>query len=129
MKRTKVIVALGTNSGQEEHMTLAKERLLTVLDSCRFTPSLWTEPLGIVSDRFLNAVATGSTALTQEELQQQLKAIERILGDTREQRQQGVVCMDIDLLQYGDERLKKEDWKRPYVQELVQFINNNSITP
>ncbi len=119
MKRTKAIVALGSNTRQEENIGKAKLMVASLLEDCRFTQELWTQPIGIDSDRFLNALATGYTTLAQEELQVRLKQIERKLGNTKEQRQEGVVCIDIDLLQYGTAKLKKGDWKRPYIQELV----------
>lgn len=126
MKHTKVIVALGSNHRQEEHIGKATELMAHLLDDCQTTPCLWTQPIGIDSDRFLNTLATGTTTLTQEALMKQLKQLEQLLGDSREQRRKGIVLIDIDLLQYGTTKLKEEDWERPYIRELRQWIIDNS---
>lgn len=122
MKQTRVLLALGTNNGQEINLKKAKKIICELLTGCQFTPCLWTEPIDIVSDRFLNALAIGTTALSMEQLQAKLKQVERALGDNKGQHRDGVVNMDIDLLQYGRRRLKPEDWQKPYIQELIKIL-------
>ena len=55
----------------------------------------------------------------QEELNRRLKQIETDFGRTPEKRQRGIVPIDLDILQYGDQRHHERDWQRPYVADLL----------
>jgi 2-amino-4-hydroxy-6-hydroxymethyldihydropteridine diphosphokinase len=68
---------------------------------------------------YLNQLVYATTALEVEELIEALKAIERQMGRTAEDRRQGIVRIDLDLMQYNDERHHLRDWERPYIKALV----------
>ncbi|MBQ7422637.1 MAG: 2-amino-4-hydroxy-6-hydroxymethyldihydropteridine diphosphokinase [Prevotella sp.] len=122
MKTFQVILSVGSNTFQEKNVAKAKEILKKLLHDAVFSESIWTEPEGLQSDRFLNCLAAGSTVLTLEKLQTKLKQIEIELGDAPENHRNGIVNIDIDTLQYGHRRLKEKDWKRSYVQKLIKQI-------
>ena len=75
-----------------------------------FTQPQWTEPVGIVSDKYLNCIVHFTTSLSLEQLVQQLKNIETAMGDTHENHKQGIVLIDLDVIKYGDKEVKKIAW-------------------
>ncbi|MBQ6208616.1 MAG: 2-amino-4-hydroxy-6-hydroxymethyldihydropteridine diphosphokinase [Prevotella sp.] len=128
-KTRQVILALGTNHEQELNMSQAKEMLSRLLDGIRFSSLAWTAPIGIVSDHFLNCLAIGGTSLSLPSLLSAIKRIERKCGDTTSLRQENIVCMDIDILMYGDKRMHQGDWQRPYIQQLMNELTANIQQP
>lgn len=118
-----VILSLGSNHNREQNMAMAEARLAALLPAVRFTRTLLTEPIGIASRAaFANAVATGETTLSYNDLRRAVKAIEREAGRTAESKAQGIIPLDIDILQYGSTRYKPQDWQRPYNITLLNEI-------
>jgi 2-amino-4-hydroxy-6-hydroxymethyldihydropteridine diphosphokinase len=112
-----VIIALGSNLQQAAHIEWASQRLAAVVQSLRFSRRLWTADIHGRGMFYMNRLACGTTSLTADELQQALKAIE-----TETRRTPGRVTIDLDLMQYGDERFHLSDWTRPYIQQLLPDI-------
>lgn len=108
--KMKITVSLGSNTEQEQHIEEAIERLKTVFSDITFTQPQWTEPVGVVSDRYLNCLANFTTSLPLQQLVQQLKNIETAMGDTHENHKQGIVLIDLDVIKYGDKEVKKIAW-------------------
>lgn len=108
--KMKITVSLGSNTEQEQHIEEAIERLKTVFSDITFTQPQWTEPVGVVSDRYLNCLANFTTSLSLQQLLQQLKDIETAMGDTHENHKQGIVLIDLDVIKYGDKEVKKIAW-------------------
>jgi 2-amino-4-hydroxy-6-hydroxymethyldihydropteridine diphosphokinase len=61
----------------------------------------------------------GKTELGYDLLTRKLKDIELLLGRTPEERAQGLVRIDLDVLEYDGIRHHLRDWERPYVQDLL----------
>lgn len=125
----KVIISLASNYDQEQNLHQARQCLAQVLSSCHFTDAIWTEPYSIVDNAsqhckkmYLNQLVSATTSLGMEELTQALKDIEIRLGRTVEDRHQGIVRIDLDLLLYGKQRHHLRDWDRPYVQNLLYTL-------
>lgn len=133
------ILSLGSNTDSQQHMAQAKELLTKCFRPIRFSSSLRTEPIGIQSPPFLNAVAVGLTSLEASEVNALLKDIESACGNTKQLRQQGKILIDIDLLWHGHTPYHAADWQRSYIQTLLgemgipgspdaesigQFVNN-----
>ena len=106
----KITIALGSNTEQQQHIKEAIERLKTVFSDITFTQLQWTDPIGVVSDRYLNCLANFTTSLSLQQLVQQLKDIETAMGDTHENHEQGIVLIDLDVIKYGDKEVKKIAW-------------------
>ena len=119
MKAVQVILALGSNTNQERNIREAKQALSRLLPDIVFYEEMWTEPVGISSDRFLNCVAQAHTTTPLATLRRQIKKIELSLGN--KDHDTNTVNIDIDLLQYGSRRYKEEDWKRDYVAKCRNF--------
>lgn len=118
-----IILALGSNTAQEYHLREAEIRLRKLIGkSIRFSKSLWTTPLGIKSDLFLNELVIADTILPLATLRLELQRIEHELDTTTEQKRQGIVGIDIDLLCYDGERWHHSDWRRPYIQQLLSTM-------
>lgn len=118
-----IIVALGSNFEQEESFKNATLLLDRFLPSLVFSPRIWTNPIGVHSDKFLNCLAKGSTLLEEHVLLHILKGIEHECGDSPERRAQGRVKMDLDLLVYAGEKRHIKDWEREYIKQLMQCFD------
>jgi 2-amino-4-hydroxy-6-hydroxymethyldihydropteridine diphosphokinase len=111
---------LGSNHDQQQNLHQARQRLAQVLVSHGYTDAIWTEPLGQSHHGpYLNQLACGKTGLTLSELETALKAIEHDMGRTDEDRRQGIVRIDLDLLLFDQEHRHLPDWNRPYVTQLL----------
>ena len=53
-------------------------------------------------------------------LSEVLKETEKRQGRTH--NEDGIVTLDLDLLQYDDERFHHRDWERPYVKNLINEL-------
>lgn len=116
----RILIALGSNHEQEKNVAFAMERLRNFFPSISFSRMLWTEPIGIASDRFVNAIALADTDREQEEVERILKQIEKECGRTREEKMRNIIRLDLDLLQWGTVRLREQDWQRDYIRLLLQ---------
>ena len=119
-----MIIALGSNTGDEQLLLRCQQLLEKLLTDCRHTAIVRTSPIGMEGDDFLNSLTCGHTTLDSTAFVATLKRLERRCGDRRSLRAQGHVVMDIDLLLYGDERHHPSDWQRDYVQKLMKQIEN-----
>ena len=81
---------------------------------------------GIVEDNttrkslYLNQLCKGVTELGPNLLSEVLKETERRLG--RRHNEDGIVVIDLDLLQYDKERFHIKDWERNYVKDLMKEL-------
>ena len=118
-----VLISLAANCDQEKNLGEARKRLAQVLSDVSFTRKLWTDPVGVChharSIRYLNQLASGHTMMTPDELCQWLKQTETSMGRTADDRREGIVRIDLDLLRYDDDRYHLKDWERSYVKLLL----------
>lgn len=117
-----VILSLAANCNHEKNLSEARSRLEQILSSITFSRELWTNPIGshcILPDKYLNQLVRGCTQLPVDELSKWLKDTEIQMGRTPEDRQLGIVRIDIDLLEYDGQRYHLRDWERSYVKELL----------
>ena len=56
-KGTRIIVSIGSNFNAKENITLAKRKLAFMLgNDTVFTKEMWTDPIGIESEKFINCI-------------------------------------------------------------------------
>ncbi len=123
VKEERIIIALGSNVHSRRNMRVARMLLSELIPGLQFTRNMRTRPIGTESGAmYLNCLCWGSVALSESELRTLLKDVERECGNTIEKRQQGMVEMDVDLLQYGTLRRHEKDWERPYIITLLKEI-------
>ncbi len=110
----RVLIALGSNHCQPVHIQWATEKLLTLLKDCHASRRLWTRDIKGREIWYMNRLVAGYTSLSADEMVQMLKSIEVTVQRTKER-----VTLDLDLMQYDDERYHLADWPRPYIQLLL----------
>lgn len=118
-----ILIAIGTNV-IAERIRFVEVHLEQCFENVRFTHIIPTEPIGerFKGKQFFNAVMAGKTNMAKSEVEEQLKLIEQLAGNTQDKRNMGVVEADIDLLMYDDVKLHEKDWQRSYIKELVERI-------
>ena len=111
------IIALGSNWQQTAHIEWASQRLSSMFSGLRLSRKLWTHDIHGTGILYMNRLAAGTTSLTIDELTATLKALEAETGRSHEH-----VTIDLDLMQYGEQRCHERDWPRPYIQQLIPDI-------
>lgn len=109
-----VIIALGSNRQQTVHIQWASERLEEMLSDCRMSRTIWTDDIKGSGKKYLNRLVCGTTTLSVETLERELKQMEVIRKRSKE-----LVTLDLDLMQYDQQRYHEKDWPRPYIQQLI----------
>ena len=123
-----VLISLASNNEQEKNLSEARKALTQVLISPDYTPAIWTEPYGKKEGAlYLNQLVSAKTNLDSDELNCILKEIEKSQGRDEEARRQGLVPIDLDLLQYNQQRFHLRDWQRPYIQQLLPKLSNQLV--
>lgn len=117
-----VIIALGTNTGHEANLDKAIKLLGRIVGGMKASRRLWTAPIGIESDRFMNQVVTGTCSMSLDELTAVTKRIEAACGRTAESTARGIVTADIDILQYDGIKSHRDDWDREYIKTLIKEL-------
>ena len=123
MNQHSCLLCLGSNSNRHFHMEEARKALMKLFPNFRFSKEMTTEAIG---DKFLspfsNQVAKLETSLTIEEIRNLLKKIEKDNGRLPEDKEQGIVKLDIDLLTFDDLILKPNDMEKDYVLEGISSL-------
>ena len=116
-----VIISLGSNENQEANLEAARTQLIQLLNEVHFTQAIWTEPINsLKKEPYLNQLCQGTTALGEGLLCEVLKEIEKRIG--RKRNEDGIVAIDLDLLQYDERRHHLRDWDRNYVKDLINKL-------
>ena len=120
-KEHQIIISLASNENQEARLAAAREQLVQLLTECHFTSAIWTEPINCSrKEPYLNQLCMGTTALGEGLLCEVLKETEKRLGRTK--NEDGIVAIDLDLLQYDERRHHLRDWERKYVKYLLNEL-------
>lgn len=123
MNSESCLICLGSNYDREIHMNAARKALSETFPNIRFGEELETEAIGEgFSSPFSNQLATFQTSLTTDEIRQRLKEIELDNGRMPQEKSQGIVKIDIDILIHGSRILKPEDLKRDYIQQELERL-------
>ena len=121
-KEHHIIISLASNINHEANLEAARTQLTQLLSEVHFTSAIYTEPVGTVlrKEPYLNQLCKGTTALGMNLLNEVLKEIEKRLGRTH--NEDGIVTVDLDLLEYDGERFHHRDWERIYVKDLINEL-------
>lgn len=95
-----VYISLGSNIDPLANLHSALDVLFNVLENGRISPIYQSSAVGMTGPDFLNAVVSGSTTLTVEELVGKLYDIERNHGRIRTSNKFSDRTLDLDLLLY-----------------------------
>lgn len=121
-----VLLSLASNCEQTKNLPLALQRLGQILHIQKVTEAIWTEPYqsekGKVNSEklYLNQLVYAETTLDADQLEKVFKQIEKCMGRTTNDRRNGIVRIDIDLLQHDTERYHLKDWERDYIKRLLE---------
>ena len=108
MKNICCTLCLGSNTEAEKNIEKARKMLTALLPNINWGEAKWTEPVNFPYPAlFLNQQATFHTQKSRNEICQSFKKIECECGRLPEEKAQGIVRIDIDLLTYGNEQVKK----------------------
>ena len=100
---------------------ITQGELIQLLTEVRFTRAIYTEPVNSLrKEPYLNQLCEGSTALGSELLSEVLKEHEKRQGRTH--NEDGIVTLDLDLMQYDDVRYHLRDWERNYIKDLINEL-------
>ena len=117
------LLCIGCNLDRTAHMTSARRDLENHFPGIRFGTEMETEAIGSgFLSPFSNQVALLFTPLSAQEVHALLKQIERSHGRLPDDKAQGIVRMDIDLLTYDHVVLKPADMEKPYVQAGIEEL-------
>jgi len=128
-----VVIALGSNLGDRRYNLLrAVHALRSVVRVVRVSSIIETDPVDAPPPRYLNAVLTGYTSLTPEELLAALLDIEQRLGRVRRGVRNAPRVIDIDLIVHGGHRRRgpaltlphPRAAARPFVMEPLREISS-----
>lgn len=117
------LICLGSNLDATTHLSAARNALLSHFLEIYFSEEMVTEAIGNgFLSPFHNQVVSLKTSLSAEELRTVLKGIEQAQGRLPEDKAQGIVKLDIDLLKYDEVILKPNDMEREFVMEGIRQI-------
>ena len=116
MNQHTCIVCLGSNLDAATRLSAARSVLLSHFPDICFSQKMVTEAIGSgFLSPFHNQVARLTTPLDAASVRNLLKGIEQAQGRLPEDKPNGIVKLDIDLLKYDDCVLKPKDMEREFV--------------
>ena len=112
-----VALSLGSNLGdRERYLRVALTDLASSIGGLRVSTFHVTDPVGVRDQpRFLNAAATGHTALSARDLLARFLEVERQHGRTRP-HVGAPRTLDLDLILYGDRIIQEPDLHIPHLR-------------
>lgn len=116
MKKYQIII--GSNTEQEKHIAQVHLALQAVFGDIVYGSLMLTEPVGMTNPAvFYNQVAQITTSLSPQELNCLFKQMEVEIGRTPDDKKNGIVKIDIDLLASETQVYKPAEMERPYVRQ------------
>jgi 2-amino-4-hydroxy-6-hydroxymethyldihydropteridine diphosphokinase len=111
------LLCLGSNLDGATRLSAARHALLSHFSDIRFSQEMVTEAIGTgFLSPFHNQVARFTSPSDAESIRAILKQIERENGRLPEDKANGIVKLDIDLLMVDDCVLKPKDMEREFVR-------------
>lgn len=120
MNEHQCLLSIGSNTGCRMQLAAARRALADTFPGISFSQAMETEAVGRgMRTPFCNQLARCSTLLPVESVRDILKDIERHAGRRPNDKAQGVVRLDIDVLVYDNLVLKPDDMRREYVARIL----------
>lgn len=122
-----LIISIGSNENSLVNIRLCRIHLYKLFDIIYFSAISVTKPFGDHYQRdFLNQLAIVRTTRELDELNLCLKELEQKIGRKKEDKANGSVKIDIDIVKWNDTILKQNDWERDYVADLLPSLYDNA---
>ncbi len=124
----KCLLCIGSNCEAELHLKKAEKTLDSIFPNIRWGKAVCTpsEGNGRKGCDYLNRIASLETAMTEKEVTELMKTIERKNGRTPADKETGLVPLDIDLLQYDSQILKPLDFEKEYIRKAMRAFAETS---
>lgn len=113
----RVYIGLGSNTPDAtKQMSDAIDWLMTQFDEVASSDVYSTPPLSGIGPDYLNAVATGLTAMSNDQLNLLLKDYERQAGRTPQSKISGQVPIDLDIVVWDGTVMREKDFSYDFFQ-------------
>lgn len=116
----KVYIGIGSNVDRERNIRTGISELRGHFGELTLSPVYESQAVGFDGDNFYNLVAGFDTALTPEQLLEELHAIEALCHRVRVGSRYGSRTLDLDLLLYGGLIHRAGRWRVPR-DEITRF--------
>ena len=125
---TRILISLGSNYNPIENIEFAKKKLKAIFgETTKFTDNMWTTPIDIESNRFINCICMAETRHKLLQLEMAFKRLEKQCNRSKKNDSMKRIPLDIDVLLYGDEKRHKKDWDRDYIKVLLKQIDDEEF--
>jgi 2-amino-4-hydroxy-6-hydroxymethyldihydropteridine diphosphokinase len=118
----KVLIAIGSNYDAESRIEDVRVLLQDSFGEVVFSPTMQTKDVNMEGPDFINLVAVFHTNLSYQQVNALFKKLQTDCGNSEEARRRNEVAMDLDILAFNNRLYHLNDWKRPYIQQLVAKI-------
>ena len=120
----KAIICIGSNKDRSENIDQVIRTLQAHYPGARFSTPEMADAVDLPegSKPFLNLVAMLPTLEEKEELIAFLKELEEDMGRDPDDDEEGIIPMDLDLIEWNEEVVKPLDLVRPYVVSGLEEI-------
>lgn len=109
------VLSIGSNSSDRyEKMSMAIERLNSLLNIEAASSVYETLPWGGGDKLYINCVMAGTTSMDMECLIEMTKELEKQCGRDEEAKKQGIVPIDLDIVIWNDTVLRPKELGRDY---------------
>lgn len=124
----KFLISIGSNTDGKSNLSLCRIFLDSYFENITYSEICETEPYGDnYSHNFINQIAFIESEMNIEQVQSTLKSIEYKIGRRPEDKQFGLVKIDVDLVVWNKEIIKPKDLERNYVKDLIPTLPENKL--
>ena len=118
MKQHRCLISIGSNTNRDVNIKLAQKELSIHFQDIYLGKEQDTIPIGMLNPaHFTNQLAKCSTTLSIDEVKNIFKKIESQAGRLSDDKMDGIIKLDIDLLIYDNLVLKENDMKKDFIIE------------
>ena len=123
MVMNEVLISIGSNENKDRNLAICHQLLDANFNSITYSDIQVTNPYGSnYKNDFINQLAIINTNIDRVTLIEILKSIERKLGRKSEDKKDGIVKIDIDVIIWNNEIIKPEDITRSYIKDLLPSL-------
>lgn len=117
------LLCMGSNTNRFTQLSDARKVLSEAFPDIHFGELMETQAIGSgFHSPFSNQLARFTTTLSSESVHNLFKELERHSERLPEDKAQGIVKLDIDLLTFDNKVLKPEDMKREYIRRGISLL-------
>ena len=118
MKQHRCLISIGSNTNRDVNIKLAQKELSIHFQDIYLGKEQDTIPIGMSNPaHFTNQLAKCSTTLSIDEVKNIFRKIESQAGRLSDDKMDGIIKLDIDLLIYDNLILKENDMKKEFIIE------------